>query len=217
MAHGWTEQYLGTPRWRSPSAWVIGMAVSPQDVKRARTWLIVTGVLAILAGIVAVAVPVIASVTIALFIGWVLLVAGIVMGVHAFSHGMQDDRRSVALRVLNALLTVAVGLYILIFPLHGTVTLTFMLAVWFFASGFIGLLAAWQEWGMPGAGWIALNGALSLVLGILIAVNLPSSAGWAIGVLVGINLIFFGLRALVAAQLLKQALSSEDRQSLASR
>jgi uncharacterized membrane protein HdeD (DUF308 family) len=162
----------------------------------------VTAALAVAAGALAIAVPVIASVTITLFVGWILVVAGIVTGVHALS---QHPRRRMAASVLNAALTLAVGLYLVIFPLSGTITLTFMLAVWFFASGALRLFAAWYERAMPGAGIIALNGTLTLVLGVLIAASLPGSAAWAIGLLVGINLIFGGAQAFFVARLLKRA------------
>jgi uncharacterized membrane protein HdeD (DUF308 family) len=78
--------------------------------------------------VVAVAVPTVASVAIAIFIGWVLVVGGIAMGIHAISHRLP-------LSGLEAVLTVTAGLYVLIFPLSGTVTLTFVQAVWFFATG----------------------------------------------------------------------------------
>jgi uncharacterized membrane protein HdeD (DUF308 family) len=55
----------------------------------------------------------------------------------------------------------------------------------------------------------AFGGAISVILGVLIAVNLPSSAGWAIGLLVGINLIFWGVRALVAAGLLSSLVAGD--------
>jgi uncharacterized membrane protein HdeD (DUF308 family) len=206
MPQQWTEQLPGASRAQAAGTWV-NLRLTEDDLKRARTALLVTGILAILTGIAAVAVPIVASVTIALFIGWVLVGAGLVMGYHAYSHRAQGTRQQVALRMLNAVLTFVVGLYILIFPHSGTVTLTFMLAVWFFASGFLALIAARHEWGMPGAGVLAFHGVLSLVLGILIAVSLPSSAAWAIGLLVGINLIFWGMRAVIAAQLLKKALA----------
>jgi len=149
--------------------------------------------------VVAVAVPIIASVAITIFIGWVLLAAGLVAGVHAISH------RSV-LGGLNALITLIAGLYLLIFPLSGTVTLTFILAVWLCASGVLSLIAAAGRRDAPDATMWALGGVLSIVLGILIAVNLPSSADWAIGLLVGIDLIFWGVRALAGAHALKQLL-----------
>jgi uncharacterized membrane protein HdeD (DUF308 family) len=50
----------------------------------------------------------------------------------------------------------------------------------------------------------ALGGGLSVILGFLIAASLPSSATWAIGLLVGINLVFWGVRALIGARLLKE-------------
>jgi uncharacterized membrane protein HdeD (DUF308 family) len=146
-------------------------------------------------------VPAIASVTMTIFIGWVLVAAGIVMASHSLTRGA---RPRVTWRLIEALLTLLVGLYILIFPLSGTVTLTFLLAVWFFATGIAALLAAARERGIPGAGVTAFGGALGVVLGFLIAFDLPSSAAWAIGLLVGIDLIFWGFRALVGAQLLKE-------------
>jgi uncharacterized membrane protein HdeD (DUF308 family) len=73
------------------------------------------------------------------------------------------------------------------------------------ATGALLLAGAWQLRGIGGASLMALNGTLSLVLGLLIAVDLPSSADWAIGLLVGINLLFWGIRALVAAAALQRA------------
>jgi uncharacterized membrane protein HdeD (DUF308 family) len=140
-------------------------------------------------------VPVLASVVTAIFIGWVLLVAGVAMAVYAVS------RRSV-LRGVEALLTLIAGLYILVFPLSGTVTLTFVLTVWLLASGVVSLSRALQWRGAPEAWITALGGILSIVMGFLIAASLPSSASWAIGLLVGIDLIFWGIRALVGARLL---------------
>jgi uncharacterized membrane protein HdeD (DUF308 family) len=170
------------------------------EVRRARRLLLVTGVLAVLAGALAIAVPSAASVGIAVFVGWMLVFAGVVMAVHAFS---VRSRWMLATRLVNGLLTLLVGIAILAFPLTGTITLTFLLAVWFFASGVLHLWAASRLRGLPGGGLLAIDGAISLLLGVLIAVNLPSSAGWAIGLLVGVNLIWWGVRALIAASQLR--------------
>jgi uncharacterized membrane protein HdeD (DUF308 family) len=91
---------------------------------------------------------------------------------------------------------------LLVFPLTGTLTLTFFLAAWFLATGVSQLVGWWQTRGEPGSGVLALNGVVGVLLGILIIADLPSSAAWAIGLLVGVNLLFFGLRALVAANVL---------------
>jgi uncharacterized membrane protein HdeD (DUF308 family) len=78
--------------------------------------------------------------------------------------------------------------------------------VWFFASGALSLIAAMRRRDAPDMAMTAFGGVISVILGVLIAVNLPSSAGWAIGLLVGINLIFWGVRALVGAHALKMLL-----------
>jgi uncharacterized membrane protein HdeD (DUF308 family) len=194
MAHQGTQRLRGN---ESRRLWV-----ATTDVHHARVWLTLSGIFAIVGGIVAIAVPAIASVTISLFIGWILVFAGAVATMHAFSE--PSDRRLSARRV-QAVLTLLIGLYLVLLPLSGTLTLTVLLAAWFFASGVLLLAAASEIRGLPGAGMMALNGALSLVLGLLIAVDLPSSANWAIGLLVGINLIFWGVRALIVAAVLRRA------------
>jgi uncharacterized membrane protein HdeD (DUF308 family) len=199
MTEPWQEQTAaaGIPRRGSASPWARHGQVTVPELDRVRKWLLVAGILAVIAGAAAIAVPIVASVTIALFIGWVLVFAGVTMTVHAVS-----DRA--VMRGLQGLVTLIVGLYIIIFPLNGTVSLTFALAVWFFASGVMHLLHAWRSRENPEVWLSALAGALSIVLGFFIAAGLPSSAGWAIGLLVGIELIFFGVRAIVAAQVMKQ-------------
>jgi uncharacterized membrane protein HdeD (DUF308 family) len=117
-------------------------------------------------------------------------------------------RRVTALAVLDAVLAVLVGGYLVVFPLSGTVTLTLLLAAWFFGVGALYLLHAWRTRGLPGVWLSAVNGALALVLGLMISVELPSSAAWAIGLLVGIELIFWGARVLALASLLKRVAPS---------
>jgi uncharacterized membrane protein HdeD (DUF308 family) len=182
--------------------------LSTEDLKRARRWLTVGGVAGLIAGIVAVAVPAIASITIAIFVGWLLVVAGGVMISHAFA------RRPVrvTLRVIEGIATLLIGAYVVIFPLTGTISLTFVLAVWLCASGVLQLVAAVREAGLPGRGVTAFSGGVSVVLGVLIAVSWPSSSSWAIGLLVGIDLVFWGMRVLTAAWLLRSLTSETPRQ-----
>ncbi|MGZ6589949.1 MAG: HdeD family acid-resistance protein, partial [Solirubrobacteraceae bacterium] len=160
-------------------------------------WLIVAGSLALVIGIVSIAVPVIASLTAAIFMGWVLVAAGIAVAIPAVSH-------RAPVRGLEALIALAAGFYLLVFPRHGAVTLTFVLAVWFFARGILTLTYAMQWRGVPGSWIYGLGGILSVILGFMIAASLPSSGTWAIGLLVGVDLIFWGVRALVSARLLKE-------------
>jgi uncharacterized membrane protein HdeD (DUF308 family) len=180
--------------------WLAVLDVAHVDLVRARRWLVGVGVLALLGGAVSIAVPIITSVAVTLFIGWLLIYHGVLTGVHAVSRF--SERRP--LNMLNALVTLAAGLVLVIFPLTGTITLTVVLAAWFFASGVLHLAIAFERRGMAGAGLEAFHGVVDVALGVLIAVSLPSSAAWAIGLLVGISLVFWGTRALMAAWILRR-------------
>ena len=160
-----------------------------------RRWLVVSGVLAIIAGGVAIVVPAVASVTTAIFIGWFLLLSSSALFVWAF--GFRGS--GLALRVLLALITFGAGLYLIVAPLQGVFTLTVMLVIWFVAVGMARVVGGLAERGVPGSGVTVMSGVISLILGILIARELPSSADWAIGLLVGIDFLFYGLSALYAA------------------
>src|SRR3954451_20307109 len=197
MAQQWTER-LGTMQTAETRALVAGL--NSEDIREARKWLRVVGVLSLIAGVAAILVPAVASVTISIFIGWVLVAAGAVW----LSHEIRMRGRSHRswLDWLSAILTVLAGVCLLVFPLTGTLTLTFFLVGWLLSTGVLQLVAWWQLRGEPGVGVLAFHGVISLLLGILIAADLPSSAAWAIGLLVGFNLLFFGIRALTAASVL---------------
>src|SRR5687767_3812828 len=104
----------------APSVGAAGRRVAAADPaeqrRRARRWLMVAGVLSLIGGIVAIALPNIASVATAIFIGWLLVFASAMYVVDAFS--TRDGRRR-ALRLLLAVLTFVAGLYLLVAPLEG--------------------------------------------------------------------------------------------------
>ncbi len=122
------------------------------------------GVLAILAGCVAITVPAVASVATAIFIGWMLLAAGAFLLASAFSFRQTSQ---LIVRALWAALTIFAGIYLLLAP-------------------------PFAERGHPQAGMTGVNGALSILIGLLILADFPSSADWAIGLLVGIDFLFAG-------------------------
>lgn len=168
--------------------------------RRGRKWLLASGVLALIGGAVAIAVPAIASVTIAIFIGWFLIAASIPLLVDAFA--VRDAGR-IVLRLLLTLLTFAAGLYLVLVPLEGTFTLTVMLVIWFIALGVARIAAGVADRGSPGGSYTIATGVVSVVLGVLIGVELPSSAAWAIGLLVGVDFLFYGVSAIALAMQLK--------------
>lgn len=162
------------------------------------------GLIVSVLGIAAIAVPAVASVSIAVFIGIILLCAGVALGLGAFR--AETGGRAVA-SAIPALLMIVAGGAILADPEGGTVTLTLVLALWLFASGIVRIVWAIRARDViDHAGMIGFGGALSVVLGLLIATHLPSSADWAIGLLVGIELLSAGALLLVLAFALKRAL-----------
>src|SRR4030081_705633 len=150
MAPHLTEQLTGPEPTRhlGQRSWTFQAGLSRDRIGGARRWLMVAGSLALLVGVVSIAVPVIASVTTAIFVGWILLASGIAVAIYAISH-------RAPLRGLEALVALAAGFYLLVFPLHGTVTLTFVLAAWFSASGVFSLAYALQWRGAPGR-WLSV-------------------------------------------------------------
>lgn len=169
-----------------------GAALDP-DVREGlrRGWkiLMAVGVLAILVGCVAILVPAVASVATAVFIGWILVAAGAFLIAGAFA---AHTIGSLVLRLLWALLTVVVGLWLIVEPDNGTLTLTLVLGLYFLFMGITRIAVAFAARGQQGAGLVGLSGIAGLLIGILVLAKLPSSADWAIGLLVGIDLIFAG-------------------------
>lgn len=183
-----------------------GVAMDPEvrDGLR-RTWkaLMAIGVVAILVGCVAILVPAVASVGTAIFIGWILMIVGAFLVAGAF---MAYSIGSVLLRLLWALLTIAVGFWLVIEPHHGTLTLTLILGLYFLFMGITRIAVAFASRGQQNAGLLGLSGVAGLLIGILVLAKFPSSADWAIGLLVGIDLIFAGW-TLVSVSLVGKDLS----------
>lgn len=175
-----------------------------ESLKQGRKWLLVSGWLAVIAGAIAIVVPAVASVTVAIFIGWMLLFGAVFLLIDAFA--VRDVWRML-MRLLLAFLAGAAGLSLLLAPLRGTYTLTVLLVLWFAVTGVMRIAVAVAERGTQGAGWMGANGVVTLLLGILIGANLPESSDWAIGLLVGIDFLFYGFGAIAAASALKREVS----------
>ncbi|HEU5254328.1 MAG TPA: HdeD family acid-resistance protein [Solirubrobacterales bacterium] len=171
----------------------IGGASLDPEVREglSRSWkaLMFVGVAAILLGCVAILVPAVASVGTAIFIGWLLLFVGVVLVAAAFS---AHSIGTLALRMIWAVLTVIVGLWLIVEPHNGTLTLTLVLGIYFLFMGLTRTTIAFIARGEPNAGLLGLSGVAGILIGILILAKWPDSADWAIGLLVGIDLIFAG-------------------------
>jgi uncharacterized membrane protein HdeD (DUF308 family) len=169
----------------------------------ARTWktLRTLGIAAICVGVVAIILPDIFALGVSIFIGIVLVVVSAVLAAAAFAaHGVG----SFLARLAWAILTLVVGLWLILEPHNGTVTLTLVLGVYFLLMGLTRIAVAFLGRGQANAGWIGLSGVCGLIIGILVLAKFPSSADWAIGLLVGIDLIFAGWTLISVASVGKE-------------
>lgn len=152
-------------------------------------WFLAVGIVLIVAGLAAVAFPFISTVAAKIMLGWLFLIGGVVMIIHAF----QAPAWSGFLwSLLIGLLYAVAGAYLAFFPLTGLLTLAILLAALFFAEGIMEVIMAFRVRPHEGWGFLLLSGIAALAVGVLIAMDLPGSATWALGLLVGINMLFTG-------------------------
>ena len=149
-----------------------------------------TGIAMIVVGVLAVLFPLVASVAAKVALGWVFLITGAMLLWHAFQ---SKGWRSGLLAGAIALLHLALGVYLAFFALTGLVGLTFLLGVVFGVQGAAEIAIALQHRPERGWGWLAVNGVVTLALGLLLVLGLPGTALWALGLMLGINFIMTGI------------------------
>ena len=158
--------------------------------RHASTWSIVWGVLLIVTGMLAIGAPFLAAVAVTALIGWLIVFAGIVHLAIAFhSHGAG----SVIWKLLVGLAYVCFGLYVIMHPVIGLASLTLILASLFLIEGILQVILFFKMRSLQGSNWMLIDGVITLLLGLLIYVQWPSSSAWAIGTLVGISMIMSGV------------------------
>jgi uncharacterized membrane protein HdeD (DUF308 family) len=185
-----------------------------EEVGRHWRWFLALGVIALIGGAFAILVPVAASISAAILAGWALLFGAVSRLFAVF----RADRTSERLTHLAlGLLYLMAGLYLLLFPVSGTITLTIVLVAYFLASGAVILASAVQTWGSDNTAWRVFFGLLSIVLGLMIWADLPSSAAWAIGLLIGIQLIFAGTDLIFIGLAARHLTERGDRTARAAR
>lgn len=162
--------------------------------KRFSGWNILAAVLFILLGLFAIIEPATAVVGIAWLLGWLLILGGIAHFIATLRGG---STTRVVLQILSAIAFVLGGLYILTHPLLAIGTLTALLAVVIFAVGVFDIITYFRLQREHPSGWMLLNGIVAVLLGALIWVQWPSSSAWAIGTLVGVNLVMTGITRLM--------------------
>ncbi|HWK38313.1 MAG TPA: HdeD family acid-resistance protein [Hyphomicrobium sp.] len=152
-------------------------------------WFLALGIGLIIAGIAAIAFPFISTIAAKVMLGWLFLIGGVLMIIHAFQ---APGWSGFLWELLIGVLYVVVGGYLAFFPLTGLLTLAIVLAALFIAEGIFEIVMAYRVSPHEGWVWLLLSGIAAIAVGVLIALGLPGSATWALGLLVGINLLFSG-------------------------
>ena len=160
---------------------------------------LVEGVVLLVLGATAIALPLLATLALTILIGWLFLVSGVV---GLFTTFWMRQAPGFWWSLMSAVLGIVVGALLLAAPSSGAISLTLVLVVFFVIEGVASIMFALDHkrelsgrWG-----WMLVSGIVDLLLAALILGDLPSTAAWAIGLIVGINLIFGG-SALIAMAL----------------
>lgn len=149
------------------------------------------GIALVILGVLALLAPVVASVAATVFFGWILLVSGVIGLIttlrarHAPGFGWS---------LLSALVGTVAGLALLVWPLQGTLSLTAVLIAFLLVEGAVSVMYALEHRSALSGrwGWMLASGIVDIVLGLLLFAGLPATALWALGLLLGINLLFGG-------------------------
>jgi uncharacterized membrane protein HdeD (DUF308 family) len=170
------------------------------DVRRAvvsaihEHWILflVEGIVLVVLGAAAIIVPVIATLAFTLLIGWLLLISGAVGLVTTF---WMRNAPGFWWSLISALVGIAAGIVLIRWPISGTISLTLVLIAFFIIEGIVTLMYALEHRAQLSGrwGWMLASGIVDLILAGIIFAGLPESATWALGLLVGINLLFGGI------------------------
>jgi uncharacterized membrane protein HdeD (DUF308 family) len=152
---------------------------------------LIEGIILAILGVAAIVVPPIATLAFELVIGWLFLISGIV---GLFTSFWMRNAPGFWWSLLSAVIAIAAGLVLLRWPISGTLSLTFVLIAFFVMEGIITIMYAIDHRNqLTGRwGWMLASGIVDLILAGIIFAGLPGSATWALGLLVGINMVFGG-------------------------
>lgn len=153
---------------------------------------LIEGIVLMALGIAAVALPPLATVTVEIVVGWLVLVSGVLGLLMTFrTRGSPGFGWS----LLSAVVGIAAGAVLLIWPLSGVISLTLVLTIFLATEGIISIMYAFAHRRESTGRWelMLVSAVVDLVLAGIILAGLPGTALWALGLIVGVNLFFGGL------------------------
>lgn len=185
---------------------------SADMVRQASTWSIVWGVWLVVLGMLAVGSPFLAAVAVNALLAWLIVVAGIVHLILAF----QAHRAgSLIWRLLVGLAYVFFGVYLITHPALAVASLTLLLASLFLIEGILDIALFFQVRSMQGSSWVLVDGIVTLLLGLMIYRQWPTSSTWAIGTLVGVSMIISGVTRVMLSLTVRKVAATGSSSRLA--
>jgi uncharacterized membrane protein HdeD (DUF308 family) len=156
------------------------------------------GIILILLGLAAILEPLVATFAFSIFIGWLLIISGIV---GLFSTFKMHPAPGFWWSLISAILAIVVGGLLIWHPVAGVFSLTLALIIFFIIEGIASIMFALEyRRNLPARwGWMVVSGIVDLILAAIIILGLPGSALWALGLLLGINMVFGGTTLIVMA------------------
>ncbi len=172
------------------------MTTLEAGLKRASGTSIVLSIVLIIFGFLAITLPIVSSIGVAIVIGWLVIFAGIAQLVHAFqSKGIGH----ILWKILVAIFYLAAGASLIARPAVGVATLTLVLGIFLLAEGIADVVAYFATRKSGSSPWMLLDGIITLVLGFMIWNRWPSGSLWIIGTFVGISMVMTGTTRLMMA------------------
>lgn len=167
-----------------------GTQVTQTDItSTSKGWFLALGIFLLAIGVLAILFPLIFTLTAQFLVGLAMLVSGIAILIHAFK---EPSWSGFLWECLLGILYALGGLYFILDPLGGMIAFTLALAAIFIIDGVFRVLMGIKARPHSGAIWAIIGGLVSIALGLLIWSDLPGSATWTVGTLIGINLLFAG-------------------------
>lgn len=164
-------------------------------------WFVGLGIVLLVLGVLALGYVFTATLVSVLFIGAMMVIAGLGQLAHAWR-----VKRAGGFLFWSAsgLFYLAAGLFAMFNPIQGASMLTLLLGAMLIAVGFLRIWLWFSNRGQRGWGWLGLSGVLTLAIGLLIAANWPANSLWILGLLLAVDLLFQGWSALLLGLILRQ-------------
>jgi uncharacterized membrane protein HdeD (DUF308 family) len=169
-----------------------------QSVREHWVLFLIEGIVLVVLGVLAILVPIVATIAVAILIGWLFFISGAVGFITTF---MMRNAPGFWWSLLSAILGIVAGIILFGWPVLGAISLTLVLTAFFIIEGVASIMYALDHkkeltgrWT-----WMLVSGIVDLLLAFIILTGLPGTAAWALGLLVGINMLFGGTSLIAMA------------------